>query len=98
MSDMQHKLRQAIEAGRWGNIPWDKFDQWHIDSLIEEQADIARDQGMYKHLLENPNLRADNRTIVENLQKLDEQRYWLLDTEIEGLRNDQKRPVRVCGC
>jgi hypothetical protein len=69
-----------------------ELDQWHIDSLIEEQADIAKDLGMYKRMLENSNLRADNRALVENLQKLDERRYWLLDNEIERLRNEQKRP------
>lgn len=92
---MRHKLRQAVEAGRWGNIPWDKFDEWHIDSLIEEQADIAKDLGMYKQMLENPSLRADNRALVKNLQKLDGQRYWLLDNEIEGLCNEQGSK-RIC--
>lgn len=90
---MQHRLRQAVKVGRWGNLPtMTELDQWHIDSLIEEQADIAKDLGMYKRMLENSNLRADNRALVENLQKLDERRYWLLDNEIERLRNEQKRP------
>ena len=95
---MQHRLRQAVEAGRWGNIPWDKFDQWHIDSLVEEQADIARDLGMYKQMLENPNLRPGNRALVVSLQELDERRYWLLDNEIERLRDGREGPKRVCGC
>ena len=80
---------------RWGNIPWDKFDQWHIDNLIEEQADIARDLGMYKQLLESPNLRADNRALVVSLQELDEQRYWFLDNEIERLRSEQEKSMRL---
>ena len=94
---MQHNgLREAIEAGRWGNLPtMAELDQWHIDSLIEEQADIAKDLGMYKRILENPNLRADNRALVKSLQKLDERRYWLLDNEIERLRSEQERPRRI---
>jgi len=93
---MQHKqLKQAIADGRskkWGNLPsMAEFDQMHIKGLIEEQADIAKDLGMYKRMLENPNLRADNKAIVQNLQKLDERRYWLLDNEIERLCNEQKK-------
>ena len=91
----QHDLKQAIADGRskkWGNLPtMDEFDQAHIEGLIEEQADIAKDLGMYKRMLENPELRVDNRVLVQDLQKLDEQRYWLLDNEIEGLCNDQER-------
>ena len=97
---MQHRLRQAVEAGRWGDLPTiAELDQWHIDSLIEEQADIAKDLGMYRRMLENPDLRADNRAIVENLQKLDERRYWLLDIEIERLRSEQEglRRIRRAG-
>lgn len=89
---MRHRLKEAIEAGRWGNLPtMIEFDRWHVDTLIEEQADIARDLGMYKQMLENPNLRSDNRALVVSLRELDDQRYWLLDNEIERLRNEQER-------
>ena len=80
---------------RWGAIPWDSFDEWHVNNLIQEQADIALDLGLYKQMLENPNLRLDNRALVVNLQELDGQRYWLLDNEIERLRNEQGRPKRL---
>ena len=94
---MRHnRLRQAIEAGRWGNLPtMAELEQRHINGLIEEQADIARDLGMYKQLLESPNLRPDNRTIVVSLQKLDDQRYWLLDNEIGRSRNEQEKSKRL---
>lgn len=84
---MRHdELRKAVEAGRWGNLPtMQELDQWHIDTLVEEQADIAKDLGTYKRMLENPELRPDNRALVKSLQGLDEQRYWLLESEIEGL-------------
>lgn len=92
---MQHKLQQAVANGRtkkWGNLPtMAEFDQMHIESLIEEQADIAKDLGMYLRMLENPDLRADNRILVQNLQELDERRYWMLDNEIERLCNDQEK-------
>ena len=61
-------LREAVKAGRWGNLPtMAELDQWHIDGLIEEQADIAKDLGMYRRMLEKPDLRADNRALVTNL-------------------------------
>ena len=89
-------LREAVKAGRWGNLPtMAELDQWHIDGLIEEQDDIAKDLGMYRRMLENPDLRADNRALVMNLQKLDERRYWLLDNEIERLRSDQEKSKRL---
>lgn len=66
------------------------FNLWHIESLIEELDDIAADLGMYKRMLNNPELRPDNRALVESLQKLDDERYWKLEAEIEGLRNDYK--------
>lgn len=93
----RNRLKEAVEAGRWGNLlTMTELDQWHIDGLIEEQADIAKDLGMYRRMLENPSLRLDNRALVKNLQELDERRYWLLDNEIERLRNEQGLK-RVCG-
>ena len=66
------------------------FDLWHIESSIEELDDIAQDVGMYKRMLLNPNLRADNRALLQNLLKLDDQRYWKLENEIERLINEYK--------
>lgn len=88
--DLLAKLKASKNKVR-EKLPDQKtFDLWHIESSIEELDDIAQDIGMYKRMLLNPNLRVDNRALLQNLLKLDDQRYWKLENEIERLMNEYK--------
>lgn len=90
------QLRKAISSGKtypeWGNIPWDKFNDWHIESLIEEMGDIRLDLGMYRRMLKNPDLSYINRKRLENLLELDQRRLYKLKMEIESERFRQQNP------
>lgn len=91
-SDRGLDTKTKPEPSKWGNIPWDKFNDWHIESLIEEMGDIRLDLGMYRRMLKNPETSYANRKLLENLLKLDQQRLYLLKAEIENERFRQENP------
>ena len=88
------QLRKAISSGKthkeWGQIPWGKFDDWHVESLIEEMGDIRLDLGMYRRILKNPDTNYINRMRLENLIELDQRRLYKLKAEIENERFRQQ--------
>ena len=69
---------------RYGNIPWDQFDQWHVDGLIEEVGDIREDLGTYKRLLEMEGLSKENENLIQKLIVLDKNRMKLIVKEVQG--------------
>lgn len=68
-----------------------ELDRLYIKNLIDELDDIPLDIGMYKRILGNPETRQDNRIILQRLIKLDTQRYWKLELEIEEARKEYDR-------
>ena len=81
------KPNQDLSSGkRWGNIPWDKFDGWHVESLIEEMGDIRLDIGMYRRMLKNPEMTEGNKVRLANLINLDTERLYKVKMELENER------------